>query len=121
VLPALAPWSHSSRRSTVYCPADLHALLDSNEITNFDPVAEAFKCWDPHGTGYADIASCRAIFARLGLDLNDDDVKVLITSADADNDGAVSLSDFRDMLRRATVKRDEEAAAAAKEKATPEY
>lgn len=25
---------------------ELHALLDTNQITNFDPVAEAFKCFD---------------------------------------------------------------------------
>jgi Ca2+-binding EF-hand superfamily protein len=89
---------------------DLRALLEGNEITNFDPVGEAFKCWDPHNTGYADVSTMRAIFARLGMDLSDDDVKVLISSADADKDNAVSLSDFRDMLRRATSKRDEEAA-----------
>lgn len=81
--------------------AELHELLDGNQITNFDPVAEAFKCFDPSGTGFADIAHTREIFTRLGLDLSDEDVRVLISTADGDRDGAISLSDFREMLKRA--------------------
>jgi Ca2+-binding EF-hand superfamily protein len=100
---------------------ELHELLDGNEITNFDPVLEAFKCFDPHSTGYADISTMRAIFARLGMDLSDEDVKVLVATADSDKDNAVSLLDFRDMLRRASLKRDEEAAAATREAAERHY
>ena len=81
--------------------AELRELLDGNQITNFDPVAEAFKCFDPSGSGFADIAHTRDIFTRLGLDLSDEDVKVLVSTADADRDGAISLSDFREMLKRA--------------------
>ena len=87
--------------------AELHDLLDGNQITNFDPVAEAFKCFDPASTGFADILQTREIFARLGLDLSDDDVKVLISTADADKDGAISLSDFREMLKRAAPRFEE--------------
>ena len=87
-------------------PGELHDLLDGNQITNFDPVAEAFRCFDPAATGYADVAHTREIFARLGLDLSDDDVRVLISTADADHDGAISLLDFREMLQRAAPKGD---------------
>ena len=90
-------------------PADLHELLDGNQITNFDPVAEAFKCFDPSSTGYADISHTREIFSRLGLDLSDEDVKVLVGTADADRDGAISLSDFREMLKRAAPKPGDDA------------
>ena len=33
---------------------DLRELLKDNEITNFDPLAEAFKAYDPTGTGFVD-------------------------------------------------------------------
>lgn len=61
----------------------------------------------PAATGYADIAHTREIFSRLGLDLSDEDVKVLISTADADHDGAISLADFRGMLQRAAPKGEE--------------
>lgn len=31
---------------------ELYALLANNELTNYDPVAEAFKIYDPNETGY---------------------------------------------------------------------
>ena len=33
---------------------DLKELLLDNEVTNFDPVAEAFKVYDPDSTGFVD-------------------------------------------------------------------
>jgi Ca2+-binding EF-hand superfamily protein len=79
---------------------ELKELLVDNAITNFDPVAEAFKVYDPAGTGYADMAVMRDVFTKLGFDtLTEDDIQVLLDTADADGDGRISLDDFRAMLR----------------------
>ena len=44
---------------------DLTALLKNNEITDFDPVAEAFKVYDPESTGYVDTEVLKTIFSKL--------------------------------------------------------
>ena len=41
---------------------DLRELLLDNEVKNFDPVAEAFKVYDPDGTGFVDSNVLRSIF-----------------------------------------------------------
>ena len=40
--------------------------MKDNEITNFDPLAEAFKAYDPQGTGYVDTDVLRNVFQNLG-------------------------------------------------------
>ena len=78
---------------------DLRELLEDNEVTNFDPVAEAFKVYDPHGTGFVDNEILRNIFTNLGFgDISDEDLDILIETGDADKDGKISLNDFRNML-----------------------
>jgi calmodulin len=42
-------------------------LLMDNTVTHFDPVAEAFKAFDPADTGALDPAALAPLFARLGL------------------------------------------------------
>ena len=65
-----------------------------NEVTNFDPVAEAFKAYDPEGTGFADLKVLRSIFANLGYgDITDDDLTILVEAADIDGDGKVRGGD----------------------------
>lgn len=44
--------THSQQELT---ESDLYQLLAHNELTNYDPVAEAFKIYDPNETGYIDI------------------------------------------------------------------
>ena len=79
--------------------ADLYALLSSNELTNYDPVAEAFKIYDPNDTGFIDLEVFREILGNLGFgDITDQDIQTLIDTADVDGDGRVSLADFRKML-----------------------
>ena len=57
----------------------LKHLLADNEIKGFDPVAEAFKVYDPEGTGFASTESMRQIFARLGFeDLSEQDMLILV-------------------------------------------
>ena len=78
---------------------DLRSLLEHNEITNFDPVAEAFKVYDPEDTGFIDTGTLRSIFEKLGFgQISDDDVQILVETADCDGDGKISLDDFRKMI-----------------------
>ena len=98
-------------------------LLANNELGQYDPVKEAFKVYDPlgapslltplpwlappacterppaAGTGYVDNATLRSIFENLGYgEITDDDLSVLVETADMDKDGRISLEDFRNML-----------------------
>jgi len=80
----------------------LRKLLQNNDLGAYDPVKEAFKAYDPHGTGFADHDMLRHIFESLGYgEINEDDLKVLIETADVDRDGQISLDDFRHMMKMA--------------------
>ena len=75
-------------------------LLDNNSISNFDPVKEAFKVYDPEDSGFVDTAVLRTIMSRMGYgDMTKEDMDVLIKTADVDGDGRISLEDFRNMLQ----------------------
>lgn len=79
----------------------LRNLLANNELGHYDPVKEAFKVYDPHGTGYIDHETLRGIFENLGYgEITDDDLSVLVETADVDRDGKISLEDFRGMLSK---------------------
>eukprot|EP00999_Lentomonas_sp_LEN2_P002734 NODE_606_length_1330_cov_73.290108_g567_i0.p1 GENE.NODE_606_length_1330_cov_73.290108_g567_i0~~NODE_606_length_1330_cov_73.290108_g567_i0.p1 ORF type:complete len:231 (-),score=39.03 NODE_606_length_1330_cov_73.290108_g567_i0:532-1224(-) len=74
-------------------------LLQNNNITNFDPVREAFKVYDPNDTGFVDPEVLKQIMSRMGYgEMTKEDMDVLIKTADVDNDGKISLEDFRNML-----------------------
>lgn len=78
---------------------DLRELVADNDLTGFDPVAEAFKVFDPSGSGIADEGVLRDVFRRLGFEeLSDEDMDILLRTADVDGDGRVSREDFRRML-----------------------
>lgn len=78
----------------------LHALLQGNEVRDFDPVAEAFKAYDPEETGFISRDMLHYVFERLGYGaLSDEDLSILISCADADQDGRINLSDFRQMMQ----------------------
>ena len=77
----------------------LRELLADNELGQYDPIKEAFKVYDPHNTGYVDSETLRRIFQDLGYGtIDDDDLLILVETADADRDGKISLEDFRSML-----------------------
>ena len=64
------------------------------------------------GTGFVDPETLRTIFGSLGYGtISDDDLRVLVETADTDRDGQISLEDFRAMLE-ASQKGAAEAAAA---------
>ncbi|CAN0367140.1 unnamed protein product [Ectocarpus sp. 12 AP-2014] len=77
---------------------DLREVLLENEVTNFDPVTEAFKAYDPSETGFMDTEILRSIFDNLGFGkMSDEDLAILVEAADGDGDGRVGISDFREM------------------------
>eukprot|EP01041_Mallomonas_annulata_P008199 gene8199-16858_t len=78
---------------------DLSDMLMDNDITNFDPVAEAFKAYDINSEGHIPGPRIKDIFRQVGLgDLTNEEVAILTRAADADGDGEVSLEDFRFMV-----------------------
>lgn len=78
---------------------ELHDILKYNELEDFDPIAEAFKFYDPEGTGFVDLERLREIFSLLGYeDLTYGDLQILVECADADLDGKISLEDFRRLI-----------------------
>lgn len=79
----------------------LRTLLADNELGAYDPAKEAFKAYDPGNTGYVDADTLRSIFEALGYgEISDEDLSVLVETADVDRDGRISLDDFRHMLRQ---------------------
>ena len=57
---------------------DLKELLLDNEISNFDPVAEAFKVFDPKCEGTLDGNKLRAAFISFGFgELSDEEFEIL--------------------------------------------
>ena len=58
---------------------ELKKLLSNNNLGKFDPTAEAFKAYDPNGTGYVDTGTLRSIFEQLGYgEITDEDLAVLV-------------------------------------------
>ena len=77
----------------------LWALLENNTISNFDPVREAFRVYDPEGTGFVDVQTLNHIMSRMGYgEMTSEDLDTLVKTADIDGDGRISLDDFRSML-----------------------
>jgi Ca2+-binding EF-hand superfamily protein len=73
--------------------------LAHNELQNYDPVAEAFKVYDPNNTGFLDPQRLKQVLVNLGFsDISDADIRTLTETADLDQDGRISLNDFRRML-----------------------
>lgn len=76
----------------------LGKLLKTNKVTEFDPVAEAFKVLDPKGTGNIDMNVIREFFRGLGMgELTTDEVNVIRKSG-GNASGYITLEDFRGML-----------------------
>ncbi|KAJ1411061.1 hypothetical protein B484DRAFT_336170 [Ochromonadaceae sp. CCMP2298] len=83
---------------------DLNELLLDNDVVNFDPVAEAFKVFDPTGEGVVSGRKLREAFVVYGMgELTEMELDILIKTADMDGDGSISLEDFRCMIDQTTV------------------
>lgn len=79
--------------------SELHDILKNNELENFDPIAEAFKFFDPEGSGSVDMERLREIFLLLGYgDLSYADLNSILEIADTDGDHKISLDDFRKLI-----------------------
>lgn len=84
----------------VFTKEVLRKLMEGNQLAGFDPVRHSFAAFDPDNTGFVDPATLRAIFERLGYgEITDDDMAILVETADVDGDGRISLEDFRAMLK----------------------
>lgn len=78
---------------------DVYDLLKQNELSDYDPLAEAFKVLDPSGSGSIDIARLKKIFQELGYgDIDKKDLDILQECLDVDKDGKISLNDIRSMF-----------------------
>eukprot|EP00746_Dinoflagellata_sp_MGD_P000156 gnl/MRDRNA2_/MRDRNA2_100269_c0_seq1.p1 gnl/MRDRNA2_/MRDRNA2_100269_c0~~gnl/MRDRNA2_/MRDRNA2_100269_c0_seq1.p1 ORF type:complete len:203 (+),score=54.79 gnl/MRDRNA2_/MRDRNA2_100269_c0_seq1:74-610(+) len=78
---------------------ELYNLLKDNQLTNFDPVKEAFKVYDPNDTGFVDMNVVKDFFQGLGYgEISDEDTKIILDTADGDKDGRIGLDDFRMMV-----------------------
>jgi len=76
----------------------LSKLLRTNKVEDFDPVAEAFKLFDPSGEGHVDIKLLSKLFVGMGLgELSSEEVQ-LIRRSSAGPSGYISLDDFRNMF-----------------------
>eukprot|EP00931_Biecheleriopsis_adriatica_P037657 TRINITY_DN2159_c0_g2_i1.p1 TRINITY_DN2159_c0_g2~~TRINITY_DN2159_c0_g2_i1.p1 ORF type:complete len:183 (-),score=64.06 TRINITY_DN2159_c0_g2_i1:32-580(-) len=78
---------------------ELYALLKDNQLTNFDPVKEAFKVYDPNNTGFVEMDIVKNFFKELGYgEISDEDAKIILETADGDKDQRIGLDDFRMMV-----------------------
>ena len=58
---------------------DLVELLHDNEVTNFDPVFEAFQAYDSEGDGHITTERLRDVFAAFGLgELSSSELEILM-------------------------------------------
>lgn len=79
--------------------ADLFELLAKTQIEEFDPVEEAFKLLDVDSQGYLTVETFKQIFEKLDLGtIEKNDEEIFREVADFDQDGLISLEDFRKIL-----------------------
>lgn len=99
--PGLKPKEYQTlmKKKSTMTLDELYGLLRDNELTDFDPVAEAFQFYDPENTGYVDPNVLRGLLESLGLgSVTDEDLATLISASDIDGDGYVNVEDFRRMI-----------------------
>ena len=76
----------------------LKKMLKGNKVTEFDPVAEAFKLLDPKSEGHVDMSVVRELFRGMGMgELTKDELNVIRRSG-GNASGFITLEDFRTML-----------------------
>ncbi|KPI86440.1 hypothetical protein ABL78_4471 [Leptomonas seymouri] len=98
--------SHGSRNGGDFShesgpTASLHGVRVSsaNSEIGFDAVSEAFRVYDPRNTHYVEKEVLSRIMAQIGFgELNEEDLALLVGTADFDGDGHISLDDFRRLV-----------------------
>ncbi len=79
--------------------AELQTILKGTRLINFDPVKEAFKLYDPRGTGFLDKVQLFRFFQVLGFgEVSDEDIEAIVSILDVDGDGKIGLEDFRNAI-----------------------
>ena len=93
---------------------ELHELLSNTMIEEFDPVQEAFNLLDVDETGFLTVDTFRNIFEKLQLGtIEPNEEKIFNEVADKDQDGKISIEDFRKILEYNVDGEDEDDGAAA--------
>jgi len=82
---------------------DLTEFMATNEVSDpeFDPVAEAFKCYDQQSMGVLKRDRLREIFTSFQMgesNLSDAELDAILQLADVDGDGKVTYDDFKAMV-----------------------
>ena len=78
---------------------ELHNLLANTQIEEFDAVEEAFNLLDVDRQGYLTVETFKTIFEKLKLGtIEPNEEKIFREVADFDEDGKISLEDFRKIL-----------------------
>ncbi len=89
----------------------LHELLSSTQIEEFDAVEEAFKLLDVENKGYLTVETFKQIFKNLNLgEIAPSDEDIFKEVADFDGDGYINLTDFRKILTYKPEAKEEELA-----------
>eukprot|EP00347_Sterkiella_histriomuscorum_P014826 403359382 len=87
----------------------LHELLSSTQIEEFDAVEEAFKLLDVDNKGFLSVDTFKSIFKNLNLgEIAPSDEDIFKEVADFDGDGVINLVDFRKILTYKPENKDEE-------------
>jgi Ca2+-binding EF-hand superfamily protein len=81
-------------------PYDMNAAASLMQCeAGFDAVGEAFRVYDPRNTHYVEKEVLSRIMAQIGFgELNEEDLTLLVGTADFDGDGRISLDDFRRLV-----------------------
>ena len=65
---------------------------------NEDSIIDAFKCFDKNLTGRITVEEVCHVFSKLGLNLNEEQGKVLVNEADKNNDHEIDFEEFINIL-----------------------
>eukprot|EP01083_Nonionella_stella_P081429 224325_1 len=86
--------------------ASLVALLERHwkPPADADSVIEAFKIFDPDGTGMISSNEMRTVMTNLGEKLTNEEVNAMLKEADPSNSGKINYADFVRNMAKQTLK-----------------
>lgn len=71
-----------------------------NPKENDKLIVTMFKKYDLKGKGYIDITDLKNINKRLNGDLDEETLGLMLSRADSDNDGKITLEDFKTIMAK---------------------